>query len=40
MLCDRKTTNVAKSQMGFIDFVVYPYFEAMTDLIPDLNYTC
>ena len=22
MLCDRRTTNVAKSQIGFIDFMV------------------
>jgi cAMP-specific phosphodiesterase 4 len=40
ILCDRKTTNVAKSQIGFIDFVVYPYFEALTKIVPGMQYTC
>lgn len=29
-LCDRKTTNVAKSQGGFISFVVEPLFFQLT----------
>lgn len=38
MLCDRKTTNVAKSQVGFIDFVVKPYFMAIAQIMPDMQY--
>jgi hypothetical protein len=37
MLCDRKTTNVAKSQIGFIDFVVVPYFDALSKILPDMQ---
>jgi hypothetical protein len=37
-LCDRKTTNVAKSQIGFIDFVVMPYFSALAGIIPDMKF--
>jgi hypothetical protein len=40
MLCDRKTTNIAKSQIGFIDFVVYPYFDVLAKLMPQMTYTC
>lgn len=40
LLCDRKTTNVAKSQIGFINFVVYPYFDALTKVFPLMQYTC
>lgn len=39
-LCDRKTTNVGKSQIGFIDFVVYPYFDALAKLLPKIQYCC
>lgn len=38
MLCDRKTTNVGKSQIGFIDFVVLPYFDALTKILPLMSY--
>lgn len=38
MLCDRKTTNVAKSQLGFIDFVVVPYFEGLTKILPKMQF--
>ncbi|XP_033822332.1 dual specificity calcium/calmodulin-dependent 3',5'-cyclic nucleotide phosphodiesterase 1B-like [Periophthalmus magnuspinnatus] len=31
-LCDRKTTLVADSQIGFIDFIVYPSFSLLTDM--------
>ncbi|KAL4457029.1 hypothetical protein ABPG74_014667 [Tetrahymena malaccensis] len=38
-LCDRYTTNIAKSQIGFIDFIVQPYFETICQFIPELlNY--
>jgi hypothetical protein len=40
MLCDRKTTNVGKSQIGFIDFVVLPYFDAISKILPDMSYAC
>ena len=38
-LCDRKTTNVAGCQVGFIGFVVYPYFEALCSIFPGMKYT-
>lgn len=31
---DRRTTNISKGQIGFIDFVVLPYFDALAKLIP------
>lgn len=31
-LCDRQTTLVAESQIGFIDFIVYPTFSLLTDM--------
>ncbi len=39
MLCDRKTTNISKSQIGFIDFVVKPYFIALSTILPEMSYT-
>jgi cAMP-specific phosphodiesterase 4 len=38
LLCDRKTTNIGKSQIGFIDFVVLPYFIALTSMLPKMQY--
>ncbi|XP_056869174.1 dual specificity calcium/calmodulin-dependent 3',5'-cyclic nucleotide phosphodiesterase 1A isoform X1 [Takifugu flavidus] len=32
-LCDRKSTMVAQSQIGFIDFIVEPTFTVMTEMI-------
>jgi hypothetical protein len=40
MGCDRKVTNIAKSQVGFIDFVIYPYFEALAKILPQMQYAC
>jgi len=37
MLCDRKSTNIHKSQVGFIKFVVSPQFELVKHIIPDIN---
>jgi len=37
-LCDRKTTNIARSQIGFIDFVVLPYFDALASLMPGMYF--
>ena len=34
MFMDRSTTNIAKCQMGFMDFVVTPMFEAVAMAIP------
>uniref|UniRef100_A0A674PMW4 Phosphodiesterase n=1 Tax=Takifugu rubripes TaxID=31033 RepID=A0A674PMW4_TAKRU len=31
-LCDRNSTLVAESQIGFIDFIVYPTFSLLTDM--------
>ncbi|KAM4587719.1 dual specificity calcium/calmodulin-dependent 3',5'-cyclic nucleotide phosphodiesterase 1B-like [Odontesthes bonariensis] len=31
-LCDRQSTLVAESQIGFIDFIVYPTFSLLTDM--------
>lgn len=39
ILCDRKTTNISKSQIGFIDFVVLPYFDALTKILPLMQYS-
>jgi hypothetical protein len=38
MLCDRKTTNVARSQIGFIDFMVLPYFDAIASILPGMYF--
>ncbi|KAK2144659.1 hypothetical protein LSH36_739g01001 [Paralvinella palmiformis] len=32
-LCDRKTTMIAESQIGFIDFIVDPSFQVMGDMM-------
>lgn len=37
MLCDRTTTNVAKSQPGFIGFVSLPLFNNLTNIMPILH---
>lgn len=37
-LCDRNTTNVAKSQLGFIDFIVKPSFEQLIKVCPRLQH--
>jgi len=36
-LCDRYTTNIAKSQLGFIDFVVAPLFGLLTQIMPKVD---
>jgi hypothetical protein len=36
LLCDRSTTNPLKSQVGFINFVVAPTFDALVNLFPTL----
>jgi hypothetical protein len=39
MLCDRKTTNIARSQIGFIDFVVMPYFDVLAQFLPGMQFS-
>ena len=37
MLCDRYTTNFAKSQIGFLNFVIHPYFSILASVIPKME---
>ena len=37
MLCDRKTTHIAKSQIGFINFAVKPSYEALMNFTPEIS---
>ncbi len=37
MLCDRETTNINKSQVAFIQFVVAPTFEVLLNIIPNVS---
>ena len=37
-LCDRTTTNVFKSQVGFINYIVLPQFSLMHNLLPEIQY--
>ena len=36
-LCDRYTTNKAKSQIGFIDFIVEPTFDIIKQFLPNID---
>lgn len=38
LLCDRKTTNINKAMIGFINFVVVPSFDLLTVLIPEVSF--
>lgn len=37
MMCDRTTGNFAKGQIGFIGFMVAPYFDTLSKLVPKLK---
>lgn len=37
MLCDRDTTNINKSQIAFIQFVVAPTYETLINFIPKIS---
>mmetsp|Transcript_25106 Transcript_25106/g.64138 ORF Transcript_25106/g.64138 Transcript_25106/m.64138 type:complete len:782 (-) Transcript_25106:185-2530(-) len=37
MFMDRETTNIAKCQIGFIDILVLPLFEVLTEVLPRLS---
>jgi len=39
-LCDRVTTDIPDSQIGFIQFIVQPAFEALAGLLPKVQDTC
>jgi len=36
-LCDRVTTNVAKNQSGFINFIPLPLFKVLVNISPQLG---
>lgn len=36
-LCDRTTTDVGKTQVGFINFIVMPLFQTMSFYLPSIN---
>ena len=37
MLCDRETTNIAKAQIGFIDFFIKPPLVALSNVIDGMD---
>lgn len=37
LLCDRETTSISKSQVGFINFVVKPTFDLLAKFIPEVK---
>ena len=36
-LCDRLTTNITKSQPGFLNFIVIPLFQVISEVTPVMN---
>lgn len=36
-LCDRTTTNISKSQPGFLNFIVIPTFQVISDVLPAMS---
>ena len=36
-LCDRHSTNVAKGQIGFIQFIVKPLFDVAAQFLPEIK---
>jgi hypothetical protein len=39
MLCDRHTSNFAGGQVGFINFMILPYFTLFSKILPKLEYS-
>jgi hypothetical protein len=37
LLCDRKTTNIDKSQIGFMNFIIIPTFESLLNVVPEVS---
>ena len=35
MMCDRDATNIPTMQMGFIDFIIFPFYSTLFKLFPD-----
>ena len=35
LLCDRSTTNINKAQVGFINFIVMPFWEIIYNITPE-----
>ena len=35
--CDRSISNFAKSQIGFFDFMIHPYFNTLSGIIPKMD---
>jgi hypothetical protein len=38
MMCDRHTSNFASGQIGFINFMIMPYFSLMAKILPKWGY--
>ena len=36
-LCDRTTTSISKSQPGFMNFIVVPLFQTISNLMPKMK---
>lgn len=36
-LCDRETTQIAKSQPGFVNFILNPLFALVSEIVPELK---
>ena len=34
---DRQTVNVAKAQVGYIDFIIKPSFDILSEILPMMN---
>ena len=39
MFCDRDTTNIAKTQKGFLNFVIKPSYSLVCEVLPKLKFT-
>jgi cAMP-specific phosphodiesterase 4 len=37
ILCDRTTTNIEKAQLGFISYIVLPFWETLYNVIPNIE---
>ena len=38
MNCDRNTTTKAQCQVGFMDFIVGPFFGSFAEIFPELTF--
>ena len=38
MNCDRLTVSKAQSQIGFMNFIVLPFFNSLTEIFPELMF--